>query len=144
MNDADYIDDFLYTQQLLIHEMREQPFPKAQFETFFYLVGVERSKIIKQLKERGVPGYKRSRANNILSRYIFQSHREYLYAIDPTCGLCGVGFNNISEATIDHIKPLSRGGENALHNKQLAHGICNVEKGNKWTPESLLNLESIV
>lgn len=33
--------------------------------------------------------------------------------------------------TVDHIIPLSRGGQDTLDNMQPAHWVCNVKKGNK-------------
>lgn len=35
-------------------------------------------------------------------------------------------------ATLDHIKPLSKGGLDTMENVALAHWICNVKKGNKY------------
>jgi 5-methylcytosine-specific restriction endonuclease McrA len=40
--------------------------------------------------------------------------------------------------SIDHIIPLSRGGENALANVQLAHLDCNIAKRNRGHGEQLL------
>lgn len=50
------------------------------------------------------------------------------------CGICGMPVpldkspSNIWGATIDHIKPLSRGGLHAMANCQLAHRLCNSMK----------------
>ena len=35
--------------------------------------------------------------------------------------------------THDHIKPRSKGGENALHNTQTMCSPCNAEKADTWT-----------
>lgn len=35
-------------------------------------------------------------------------------------------------ATLDHIKPLSKGGLDTMENVALAHRICNIKKGNKY------------
>jgi len=34
-------------------------------------------------------------------------------------------------ATLDHVYPLSKGGDDSLENLKLAHWICNVKKSNK-------------
>ena len=55
------------------------------------------------------------------------------------CGICGLpviyaksGDNNWSgSGTVDHIVPLSVGGEHSLRNCQLAHRICNSLKSNR-------------
>lgn len=52
-----------------------------------------------------------------------------------TCGLCGDGIDRLAvkpdpwSPSIDHIKPLSLGGEHSLRNVQAAHLGCNVRKG---------------
>ncbi|MEU5048657.1 HNH endonuclease signature motif containing protein [Streptomyces sp. NPDC021096] len=37
-------------------------------------------------------------------------------------------------ATLDHIKPVTLGGEHTADNLQSAHWICNVRKGDVWGP----------
>lgn len=46
------------------------------------------------------------------------------------CGICGICGNlcNKLEASIDHIIPLSKGGEHSYKNTQLAHRRCNSQK----------------
>lgn len=46
------------------------------------------------------------------------------------CALCGNPITE-AEATIDHIRPLSRGGEDIAQNMQLTHRDCNSLKGNQ-------------
>lgn len=54
-----------------------------------------------------------------------------------TCGLCGKAVNKYTpypddmSASLDHIKPLSKGGTHTKDNVQLAHLGCNRRKGNK-------------
>lgn len=56
-------------------------------------------------------------------------------------GICGLCQEPVSEwlfypdqmaGTIDHIKPLSRGGQHVYTNVQLAHSLCNSKKGNRY------------
>jgi len=54
------------------------------------------------------------------------------------CGLCGVpvppelNWPDPMSASLDHIMPLSAGGDHSRANAQLAHWICNVRKGASW------------
>ena len=51
------------------------------------------------------------------------------------CGLCSLlvdpdaAYPDPGSASLDHVVPLSRGGEHSLSNVQLAHLSCNVSKG---------------
>lgn len=44
------------------------------------------------------------------------------------CGICGLAVAR-KDVTLDHITPLSRGGEHSYRNIQLAHRRCNSSKG---------------
>jgi 5-methylcytosine-specific restriction endonuclease McrA len=44
------------------------------------------------------------------------------------CGICGGDLEG-PDFHIDHIVPVSRGGEHSYANTQLAHASCNVRKG---------------
>lgn len=46
------------------------------------------------------------------------------------CYVCGGVIPEITRATLEHIKPHSRGGETALHNLSLSHHGCNSRRGN--------------
>ena len=46
------------------------------------------------------------------------------------CGICGCPVS-LEEVTLDHIIPLSKGGEHSYRNIQLAHLSCNSAKGAK-------------
>lgn len=46
------------------------------------------------------------------------------------CGICGKPIENMKDCTIDHIIPISKGGQTTLENCQLAHFKCNQDKGN--------------
>lgn len=46
---------------------------------------------------------------------------------DGVCGICGEDVDPMN-FHIDHVIPLSRGGEHGYHNVQVAHPLCNQEK----------------
>ena len=46
------------------------------------------------------------------------------------CQLCQEPISNMSDLTLDHIIPVSRGGTDKLDNLRLAHELCNRERGN--------------
>jgi 5-methylcytosine-specific restriction endonuclease McrA len=55
-------------------------------------------------------------------------------------GICGLCQKPVAkrDATIDHIIPVSKGGEHSYRNTQLAHKSCNSRKGNRVLyPEQL-------
>jgi len=55
--------------------------------------------------------------------------RERVYARDRgRCRKCGA----TEDLTIDHIRPLSKGGKNAIANMQTLCWDCNHSKGNSW------------
>lgn len=52
------------------------------------------------------------------------------------CGICGhtipaVTYPDMNSASIDHIVPISRGGEHALDNARATHLRCNIARGNR-------------
>ena len=53
---------------------------------------------------------------------------------DGVCGICG-GDVDPFEFHVDHIVPLSRGGEHSYANVQAAHPFCNVSKGARSVDE---------
>jgi 5-methylcytosine-specific restriction endonuclease McrA len=63
-----------------------------------------------------------------------------------TCHLChkpidkDIRLPNKQAATIDHIIPLSRGGEHILENVRPAHASCNYNKADKLLEEMHGNL----
>lgn len=46
------------------------------------------------------------------------------------CGICGDAVNP-SDVHIDHIVPFARGGSSEMDNLQVAHGVCNMRKGDR-------------
>jgi 5-methylcytosine-specific restriction endonuclease McrA len=59
-----------------------------------------------------------------------RKRRERLIVVDPHCKYCGKELT-IDNSTLDHIKPVARGGTNHPDNLALACGPCNNKKGNK-------------
>lgn len=55
----------------------------------------------------------------------------------PACAICGqpidytLPYLDPGEFVVDHIVPLSKGGQDRLENKQAAHRSCNRAKGDK-------------
>lgn len=60
------------------------------------------------------------------------------------CGICGrkvgrdLAYPHPKSASLDHVEPLSRGGEHSRANARLAHLDCNVQRGNRGCDEQLL------
>jgi 5-methylcytosine-specific restriction endonuclease McrA len=50
----------------------------------------------------------------------------------PLCALCGDPFANDDEKSLDHKRPLARGGDNSFANLQLAHLTCNQRKSSNF------------
>ena len=55
------------------------------------------------------------------------------------CSYCGIHCSP-KKMTIDHVLPLSRGGQNRWTNVVAACGACNNKKGNKTPKEAGMNL----
>lgn len=47
------------------------------------------------------------------------------------CPLCNEKIFNNDKIHIDHIKPISKGGEDTIKNMQITHSDCNLSKGNR-------------
>ena len=57
--------------------------------------------------------------------------RHDLWKKSQLCGICNRQLPGEHKSTLDHIVPLSKGGENELSNMQLTHSKCNNKKGNE-------------
>ena len=56
--------------------------------------------------------------------------RQLIARDGAVCAICGKPITNMKDCTIDHIVPISKGGQTTVDNCQLAHFKCNVMKGN--------------
>lgn len=72
---------------------------------------------------------KRWNRNHILGRY------------DGLCGVCHKTFEKMGDVTIDHIRPLSKGGQDVVANMQPAHYDCNQLKKD-MTPEDFAEYQA--
>lgn len=71
-------------------------------------------------------------------RAAYESARKKIFATQKVCALCGksvdmsLKFPHPLSKTVDHIIPVSRGGNPSdISNLQLAHFCCNRQKSNK-------------
>jgi 5-methylcytosine-specific restriction endonuclease McrA len=61
--------------------------------------------------------------------FVESVNRKVVYERDGgVCGVCGLSVAK-REMSLDHIRPLSKGGEHSYRNIQLTHGRCNSSKG---------------
>lgn len=58
-----------------------------------------------------------------------------------SCWLCGKAIAYESKVTLDHVRPLSKGGSSKIHNLRPAHDKCNRRRGNGDVPELLLTAD---
>jgi 5-methylcytosine-specific restriction endonuclease McrA len=67
------------------------------------------------------------------SAFVERVDPKVIYArANGVCGICGDLINVGERFHVDHIKPISRGGEHSYSNTQPAHVRCNLSKGSKW------------
>lgn len=58
-----------------------------------------------------------------------------LWARNQHCFVCTERINHFSEATLEHIIPISRGGSGKLENLALSHAVCNQLKADETDPQ---------
>jgi 5-methylcytosine-specific restriction endonuclease McrA len=71
----------------------------------------------------------RRRSQQASQRYSGSDVQRLLIAQSSRCARCGTSLS--LGYHVDHIIPLSRGGENVAGNLQLLCAICNLKKSNK-------------
>ena len=63
--------------------------------------------------------------------FVEAGDRALIYERDRgVCGICGKVVTR-EDASVDHIVPLSKGGEHSYANTRLAHTRCNIARGNR-------------
>lgn len=80
----------------------------------------------RRARKRGWLRHSQARKRFVRDRYAEMASKQCLVC----CPLCGMPMH-ITEATIDHIIPLSKGGSNQSTNLQLVHRWCNFIKADK-------------
>lgn len=65
--------------------------------------------------------------------------RQLINSKGNICAICGLPIENKKDLTLDHIKPISKGGLTTIENCQLAHKWCNLRKGNKYAEKKSEN-----
>lgn len=99
-------------------------------ETLSYCFFIH-SKVIKHIQKT-----LRKKTTNLLKKLQYRK----LYDVqEGRCYLCNDEMN-VYDITIDHVVPVSLGGKDKMHNKLLAHSICNSEKGNRMPTKNELDL----
>lgn len=76
-------------------------------------------------------------------RTLFPSRAHLISAITDrdgyVCYLCKRGFSSDNRPTVEHVTPLSRGGQWVIGNLKLAHQSCNADKGDRiFLPDGTL------
>jgi 5-methylcytosine-specific restriction endonuclease McrA len=83
---------------------------------------------IKSIHKQRAAKYSAEVDSNITAEALYIRH-------DGICGICQC-LVAMSEASIDHIVPFSKGGNHTWDNVQLAHKRCNSQKSRKAPWES--------
>lgn len=58
---------------------------------------------------------------------IYKTVARQLHGVVP-CWVCGQPVDR-ADATLEHIKPLSEGGNSHLENLAISHALCNQQRG---------------
>lgn len=102
----------------------------------------QQRQFLRKYRERTGKHY-RSNYPRYADGWITTLRRNAIYVRDRwTCQICGQpvdrelnGTSGRMAATLDHIRPRSKGGSDASDNLRLAHRSCNSAKKDKWNDE---------
>jgi 5-methylcytosine-specific restriction endonuclease McrA len=81
--------------------------------------------------------YRTTRQARVLGQFVERVYRSVVFRRDK--GICGICHKKVDPENwhLDHIIPLSRGGEHSYANVQVSHPFCNVSKGAKLIEHQL-------
>lgn len=94
-------------------------------------------------RHRSNPKGHHRRAQKYGVQYIYIERRKICERDGWKCGLCGkpvdrrLSYPHPMSGSIDHIIPMSRGGDHLPENVQCAHLKCNMDKSNKDVAQQL-------
>ncbi len=91
----------------------------------WYARNIERARVMNAVSERKRSAQKRGAFVEDIDRTVV-----FVRSLG-ICGICKEYVQNHHEWHVDHVVPLSLGGEHAYRNVQLAHASCNLSKGAK-------------
>lgn len=76
----------------------------------------------------------RQQAREARKRGQFVENVHPLAVLERDDGVCGICDSDVDpfDFHVDHVIPLSAGGEHSYANVQVAHPICNLRKGDRW------------
>ena len=75
-----------------------------------------------------------------LTKRKLQTHRFFLWQHSPHCRYCGRRIVAFPASTLDHVIPVSRGGDDIPSNLALACSHCNFSKASRTLEEWVMDL----
>lgn len=84
---------------------------------------------VRNWKEKN-PDYNSRRRSRLQNSFVEDIDvQELIRKQQGRCGICNRPLAKGKKFHIDHIVPLSKGGEHSMVNTQITHPICNLQKG---------------
>lgn len=103
----------------------------------------ERAREYRLRTGKGTEAVHRYQARKRAGEYERFNNREVFERDEWICQVCGdpvdpeLRWPEVMSASLDHINPVSRGGNHTRANTQLAHLVCNIKKSNKVAESAL-------